>query len=137
MGLLDNLTTKFGGQDQGAQNKGGSLLSGVMEMFSGRESGGLQGLINSFQQKGLGDIASSWVSRGENKPIAPDQVKEGLGRDRVRELAARTGISEDEAANQLSQHLPEMVDKLTPDGNVPESGWLDKGMDFLKDRFSR
>jgi uncharacterized protein YidB (DUF937 family) len=133
MGLLDDITSKLGSQGLG----GGSLLSGVMEMFSGRESGGLQGLINSFQQKGLGDIVSSWVSRGENRSISPEQVKEGLGSDKVRDLAARTGVSEDEAANQLSQHLPEFVDKMTPEGHVPESGWLDKGMEFLKGRFSR
>lgn len=137
MGILDNITNKFGSQSEGAEQKGHSLLSGVMEMFSGRESGGLHGLISSFQQKGLGDIVSSWVSRGENRPISPDQVKEGLGSDKVRDLAARSGVSEDEAATQLSQHLPDMVDKLTPEGTVPEGGWLDKGVSFLKDRFSR
>src|SRR3954453_11936525 len=103
MGFLDNITSKLGGQHEGQQTKAGSLLTGVMEMFSNRESGGLQGLINSFQQKGLGDIVSSWVSPGENKPISPEQVKEGIGSDRVRDIAARSGVSEDEAANQLSR----------------------------------
>lgn len=137
MGILDNIGSKLGGQSEGQDPKGGSLLSGVMEMFSGRDSGGLHGLVNSFHQKGLGDIVSSWVGREENKPISPDQVKEGLGSDRVSQLASRAGMSEDEAANRLSQHLPDFVDKMTPDGHVPEGGWVEKGMEFLKGRFSR
>ncbi|SNB46251.1 YidB family protein [Geobacter sp. DSM 9736] len=137
MGIVDDITGKLGMGKQGSESKEGSLLSGVMEMFSGRESGGLQGLISSFQQRGLGDIVSSWVSRGENRPISPDQVKEGMGRDRVQQLAARAGVSEDEAAGDLSRHLPDFVDRMTPDGNVPQSGWMEKGMEFLKGRFSR
>ncbi|WP_243373994.1 YidB family protein [Geotalea sp. SG265] len=136
MGILDDITGKLGGLTGGLDAKG-KLLGGVMEMFSGRESGGLQGLIGSFQQKGMGDIVSSWVGRGENKPISPDQVREGLGNDKVRDLAAKAGVSEDEAAGHLSSHLPDFVDKLTPDGNVQEGGWMEKGMEFIKGRFSR
>lgn len=135
MGLMDTLTSKLGNQSESSDQKSGSLLSGVMEMFSSGESGGIQGLINSFQQKGLGDIVSSWVSRGENRSISPDQLKEGLGSDKVRDLAAKSGMSEDEAATQLSRYLPDFVDKITPDGTIPEGGWLDKGMDFLKGTF--
>lgn len=83
----------------------------------------------------MGDIVSSWVGRGENKSISPEQVKEGLGSDRVRTLAARAGVSEDEAAGHLSRQLPDFIDKLTPDGTVPEGGWMDKGMELLKGRF--
>lgn len=135
MGILDDITSTIGSRNEGIDQRRGSLLSGVMEMFSSRESGGMQGIINSFQQKGLGDIVSSWVSPGENKSISSEQVKEALGRDRVRDLASKAGISEDEAAMRLSSELPEFVDKMTPEGNVPESGWLDKGMDFLKGKF--
>lgn len=135
MGMLDNLTGKLGGQFQGGNGKEGSILSSMMELFSG--TGGLQGLIASFQQKGLGDIVSSWVSRGENRPISPQQVTEGIGSDRVRQVATKAGVSEDEAAQSLSRHLPDFVDKLTPDGNVPEGGWMEKGTEFLKARFMR
>lgn len=136
MGIVDTITSKLGSQGQGSQSKEGSVLSGIMEMFSGREAGGLQGLISSFHQRGLGDIASSWVSKGQNKPISPDQVKEGLGTDRIKAVAAKAGVSEDEAAGHLSRHLPDFVDRLTPDGTVPEGGWMEKGMEFLKGRFS-
>ncbi|GFO68113.1 hypothetical protein GMLC_16920 [Geomonas limicola] len=137
MGIMDEFKEKLGTlQGQGTQSKGGSLLSGVIEMFSGQSAGGLQGLVSLFQQRGLGDKVSSWVSPGENQPISPEEVKQGLGEDRVRDLAGRSGISEDEAATHLSQHLPDFVDQMTPDGKVPEGGgWLQKGMEFLKERF--
>jgi len=135
MGFMDEVKERLGGA-QGAGSQGGSLLRGVMEMFSGQGSGGLQGLIDMFQQRGLGEKVSSWVSPGENQPISPEEVKQGLGDDKVRELAARSGMSEDQAASHLSQHLPDFVDKMTPEGRVPEGGgWLQKGMDFLKERF--
>lgn len=132
MGILDEVKEKFGGVPT-ADSKSGSLLSGVMEMFSGQGSGGLQGLVNMFHQRGLGDKVSSWVSKGENQSISPEEVKQGLGSDKVRDLASRSGITEDEAATRLSQHLPDFVDKMTPDGQVPEGGsWLQKGMEFLR-----
>ncbi|MBJ6727950.1 DUF937 domain-containing protein [Geomonas sp. Red875] len=135
MGIMDEVKEKFG-RVSAAESKSGSLLSGVMEMFSGQGTGGLQGLVSLLQQRGLGDKVSSWVGRGENRPISPEEVKQGLGSDRVRDLASRSGMSEDEVANRLSQHLPDFVDKMTPDGQVPEGGsWLQRGMEFLKDRF--
>ncbi|WP_243688558.1 YidB family protein [Geotalea toluenoxydans] len=130
MGIVDTITSKLGGQSQASDGKAGSILSGVMEMFSARESGGLQELISSFQQRGLGDVVSSWVGRGENKPISPDQVREGLGNDRVRDLAAKAGVSEDETARHLSSHLPDFVDKMTPDGQVPQGDGWKKGWSF-------
>jgi uncharacterized protein YidB (DUF937 family) len=136
MGIMDTIGGKLGGLTEGLDTKG-KLLHGVMEMFSGQGSGGLQGLIGSFQQRGMGDIVSSWVGRDENKPVSPDQVRDGLGNDRVRDLAAKAGVSEDEAADHLSRHLPDFVDKMTPDGNVQEGGWMEKGMEFIKGRFSR
>lgn len=135
MGIMDEVKERLGGAPA-AESKGGSLLSGVMEMFSGQGSGGLQGLVHLFQQRGLGDKVSSWVSRGENQAISPEEVKQGLGPDKVRDLASRSGMSEDEAATHLSQHLPDFVDKMTPEGQIPEGGsWLQKGMEFLKERF--
>lgn len=133
MGILDEIKGKVGMQGEGQDSKTSSLLSGVMEMFSG--GGGLHGMIQSFQQKGLGDIVSSWISTGENKPISPDQVREGLGQQRVQQLAGKAGVSQEEASSRLSQHLPGFVDKLTPEGKVPEGGLMEKGMELLKGKF--
>jgi uncharacterized protein YidB (DUF937 family) len=81
--------------------------------------GGLGGLLNRFQEKGLGDVVDSWVGPGQNKPVAPGQVKTALGPDILKSLAQQTGLSEAELADKLSQVLPGVVDKLTPAGRMP------------------
>jgi uncharacterized protein YidB (DUF937 family) len=81
--------------------------------------GGLGGLLNRFQEKGLGDVMDSWVGPGQNKPVAPGQLKTALGPDILKSLAQQTGLSEAELAEKLSQVLPGVVDKLTPQGRMP------------------
>jgi len=80
---------------------------------------GLGGLIDQFQKKGLGDVIESWVNRGTNKGVAPDQVSVALGGDVVNELSRRTGLSRDQVVAELARMLPNVVDKLTPDGRLP------------------
>ncbi len=80
---------------------------------------GLGGLIDQFQKKGLGDVIDSWVNRGTNKDLAPDQVSVALGGDVVDELSRRTGLSRDQVVDQLARMLPNVVDKLTPEGRLP------------------
>lgn len=133
MGLLDELVGKATGMLGGAQGSDGQgLLDEVMGMLGGGQGGGLSGLVQNFKDKGLGDIVSSWVGKGENLPISADQIREGLGSDTIRNLAAKVGISPDDLSTQLSQFLPGVIDKLTPDGTIPEGGLLEKGLDFLK-----
>ena len=80
---------------------------------------GLGGLIDQFQKKGLGDVIDSWVNRGTNKNVAPDQVSVALGGDVVNELSRRTGLTRDQVVAELARMLPNVVDKLTPDGRLP------------------
>ena len=80
---------------------------------------GLGGLIDQFQKKGMGDVIDSWVNRGTNKSVAPDQVSVALGGDVVDELSRRTGLSKDQVVTELARMLPNVVDKLTPDGRLP------------------
>jgi uncharacterized protein YidB (DUF937 family) len=80
---------------------------------------GLGGLIDQFQKKGLGDVIDSWITRGANKQVAPDQVSVALGGDVVEELSRRTGLSRDEVVAELAKMLPNVVDKLTPEGRLP------------------
>jgi uncharacterized protein YidB (DUF937 family) len=80
---------------------------------------GLGGLIDQFQKKGLGDVIDSWVNRGTNKGVAPDQVSVALGGDVVNELSRRTGLTRDQVVAELARMLPNVVDKLTPDGRLP------------------
>jgi len=80
---------------------------------------GLGGLIKQFQQKGLGDTVDSWVATGKNKDVGADQVSSALGGDIVDELSRRTGLSRDQVVAELARMLPNMVDKLTPNGRLP------------------
>jgi uncharacterized protein YidB (DUF937 family) len=80
---------------------------------------GLGGLVKQFQQKGLGDTIDTWINPGANKDISSGQVSEALGPDMVDELSKRTGLSRNEVIGALAKMLPNVVDKLTPDGRLP------------------
>jgi uncharacterized protein YidB (DUF937 family) len=116
VGLLDNLE----GQGLASLLGGGSspLLTGLLQMVQ-NQPGGLQGLVQSFQDKGLAGLVSSWVGTGQNLPISADQIHQVLGSQQVQSLAASAGISPDAAGSTIAQLLPTLVDKLTPNGQVP------------------
>jgi uncharacterized protein YidB (DUF937 family) len=81
----------------------------------------------------MGDVVQSWISTGQNKPISPNQVTQVLGHDQVQEVANQAGVSHEEASSGIAALLPNVVDKLTPDGQVPQQGDLmSKGMELLK-----
>ena len=82
-------------------------------------SGGLGDLLKQFQQSGQGDAANSWVSTGPNKQIAPGDLASALGADQINRLTSQTGLSRDELLSGLSQHLPDVINHLTPDGRLP------------------
>ena len=94
----------------------GGLLGGGL---GGALSGGLNDLLKQFQQNGQGDKADSWVSRGENKSIAPTELEQALGEERIGWLMQQTGMSRDELLKGLSQELPRVVDRMTPEGHIP------------------
>ena len=113
-------------------NSSNPLASSIMQMIN-NQPGGLSGLLQQFHDKGLGSLVSSWVSTGQNLPISADQIQHVLGSDQVKELAARAGIGPDAAGSHLAQLLPMIIDKLTPNGQVPEtSSLLEEGMGMLK-----
>jgi len=109
-----------------------SLASGLLQMIQ-NQPGGLQGLVQSFHDKGMGGLVSSWISSGPNPPISGDQVHQVLGSDQVKALAAKAGISPDVAGAAIAQILPGLVDKLTPNGSVPDhSNVLEMASNMLK-----
>jgi uncharacterized protein YidB (DUF937 family) len=130
MGLLDNFENQaVTGLLGGSSNP---LAAGILQMIQ-NQPGGLQGLVQSFHDKGLGGLMSSWVSTGPNPPITADQVHQALGSDKVKELAAAAGISPDVAGSAIAELLPGIVDKLTPNGQVPEhSSVMDMASSLLK-----
>jgi uncharacterized protein YidB (DUF937 family) len=86
---------------------------------SGGLLGGLGGLLEKLQAGGLGGVANSWVGSSQNQPVSPGQLGPALGSDIIKTLAQRSGLSEEELTQQLSQVLPGVVDKLTPAGRLP------------------
>ena len=142
MGLLDSVMGAVSGQLQG---QGGEGLQGLLGMLGNQpqlmqaassllgndgQLGGLQGLIEKFQQGGLGDVVSSWVGKGENLPISAEQLSGVLGNDTLQGLASQFGVNTNDLAGQLSSVLPGIVDKLTPDGQAPAAG-LGNGGDLM------
>ena len=83
------------------------------------KSGGLQKVVQGFQQKGMGAQADSWVSTGGNAQVSGSDMRVGLGDDEVRQFAQEAGIPEDEAADVLAAVVPQVVNGLTPDGRAP------------------
>lgn len=116
MGLLDSL---LGGQNQGGDERGGGanpLLGALTGLLA--QSGGIQGLLNRFTQAGHDDKVKSWISTGDNEPISPDQVQNVIGPDQISAIAAKLGVDPAQASQLLARFLPNIVDKLTPNGKV-------------------
>ena len=82
------------------------------------QSGGLQGLMNKFSQAGLADVFSKWVSTGPNPPVSSDQIQQVLGSQQIQSLAAKLGIDPTRASEVLAEHLPNVVDRMTPQGKI-------------------
>lgn len=82
-------------------------------------SGGLGDLLKQLQQSGHGEVANSWVGKGQNQSISPGDLANALGADQIDKLSSQSGMSRDELLTGLSQYLPQVVDHLTPDGRLP------------------
>jgi uncharacterized protein YidB (DUF937 family) len=97
---------------------------------------GLGALLEQFQQAGYGDHANSWVGTGQNMPISPDVITQVFGRDGLSKIAAQAGLSEADASAGLSQLLPGVVDKLTPQGQMPDLDALSQSVADLQRRLA-
>lgn len=133
MGLLDSLAGAMLGKVLGGGQQQ-ALVDGVLGMLGkgSGQAGGLSGLVDMFSKKGLGDQISSWVGTGQNLPVSADQMHHALGGDTIQQLAAKAGISPEQTSSGLAHLLPQLIDQLTPDGNVPASGALEQGLAALK-----
>jgi uncharacterized protein YidB (DUF937 family) len=108
---------------------GGLLQGGLGGLLAGGAagsviSGGLGDLLKQLQQNGHGETANSWVSPGPNKQIAPGDLASALGADQINSLMSQSGLSRDELLSGLSQHLPDVINHLTPDGRLPTESEL-------------
>ncbi|MFJ5831360.1 YidB family protein [Streptomyces sp. NPDC093089] len=122
-----------GGQGAGGTGDAGGLLGSLLGALAGGGSGGgggngsnpLGGLLDMLAGSGLADQAQSWIGTGDNQPVSGDQIAEALPDDTLRKAAAEAGVSPQEAADEIARSLPQAVDKLTPNGSLPQGGSLE------------
>jgi uncharacterized protein YidB (DUF937 family) len=112
----------------------GLLESGIKVLLDPKgPTGGLSGLQKMFNDRGLGHILESWIGTGPNRRISAGQVKKGLGPDLLQQIAGAVGLSKGAASKQLANYLPNIINKLTPQGQIPQGGDLaEKGLELLK-----
>lgn len=136
-GLGDVLGGMLGGRaaPTGGGSGLGDILGGMLGGGAGAGGmagmGGLGGLLEQFQRAGFAEQANSWVGTGQNQPISPDAISQVFGSDALAQIARQAGISEAEASQGLSQLLPEVVDRVTPNGAVPDLDQLAASVDSL------
>ncbi len=135
MTLLDTLVQSVRSLSGGGKN---DLLQAVLQMLdSGPNStGGLTALVQSFQEKGLGELMKSWVSTEKNMPATPQQIQQGLGEQLVQQIANRAGLQPQETSRQLTQLLPKLIDQLTPQGQIPDTKMFSQEIQEIKKIFS-
>lgn len=119
MGLLDTVLGSLGEQD--AQSGHTNLPAALTNLL---QNGGLSGLAGQFQNAGLGHLFESWVGQGANKGIAPQEVRQALGDDKLNGMAAQTGMSRDQLLPMIAKYLPQLIDRLTPQGRLPNDAEL-------------
>ena len=123
MGLLDGLLGSVmggmmgsGTSTQGAQG-GNPMIMMALQML--QQNGGIEGLLAKFQQAGMGQQAQSWIGTGQNLPISADALSQIFGQGQLGQIAQQLGMSHEQVASGLAQSLPQVVDHMTPGGEIP------------------
>ena len=116
MGILDKIMDVANGigRDQGVNQ---NLLAGIVDMLKGT---GLQGLVNKLSGSGLEQVVQSWIGTGANMPVSPDQIQKALGGAQLEQLAQKAGVPVDQMSSALSKVLPDIIDKVTPNGKISD-----------------
>ena len=150
MGLLDAILKQAGSAALGGGGRGSSgmgeiadlvmknpqIIAAALSMLnpkdtSGGGRGGLADVIGAFNKGGLGDVMSSWVSGGPNKPVDPGALANVLGPDVLGQFARQAGIGHGDASSVLASVLPELVNQMTPQGQVPQGDDLESTIGSL------
>lgn len=123
MGILDKAISMLGGNHLPMMDSRMKLMQAALSLLANNgQVGGVHALVHQFNQAGLGNVIQSWIGSGENVPITGEQVRQVLDSSQLQQISEETGLSEPEAASQLGDMLPDLVDKLTPAGHVPPGG---------------
>jgi uncharacterized protein YidB (DUF937 family) len=135
MGILNEIIKGVGSKILGGEGQSG-LLDQVLGLINNPQTGGLSGMVEKFTSKGMGGLVSSWIGTGENQPVSGEQIEQTFGSEKIQEIAQKLGISGVDASGGLAALLPQIIDKLTPEGKLPEAGILNQSLDFLKKSIS-
>jgi uncharacterized protein YidB (DUF937 family) len=123
MGLLDEVMSMAGvGAQQ--QDRHCTALTAIMNYVNSPQVGGIAGLQKMFQQGGLGSVMSSWVGSGQNQPVSADQLQNVLHSGALQAAAQKCGIDPTQLTGMMSTLLPHLVDKLTPNGQIPDASTM-------------
>lgn len=137
MGLFDSIAGDLLGSisNLSAEHHAG-LLDAVSGLLNNPQVGGVSGLIEAFEKQGLGGVIASWVGSGQNLQISPEQIQAVLGDEHIQGIAQKLGLSTQDVASHLSQLLPSIIDKMTPNGQVPAQQDVGGLMGLLKGALS-
>ncbi len=112
--IINEVSEQFG-----LRGKAGPLMTAQLTLISNERTGGLQGFLDQFRRAGLGEIVSSWVSRGSNTPITTEQLERAIGSDTINRISSNVGVARAAAASAFAYMIPRVVDLLTPEGVIP------------------
>lgn len=130
MGLLEEVLAVVG-SSSAQQVQHTTAIGAILSYVNSPQVGGVAGLQRMFEQGGLGSIASSWIGSGQNLPISASQLQNVLDNGALQEAAQKAGMDPSELTNLMSTLLPHLVDKLTPNGQVPDTSALQQMMKGL------
>ena len=131
MGLLDDVLGMAGMGNAAQSQQGAGALGMILNYINSPAVGGIAGLQKMFQEKGLGNIISSWISTGQNLPISADQLQNVLHGSALQDMASKSGMDVSQLSGIFSQLMPHAVDHMTPNGQIPDSNALDQMMKGL------
>jgi uncharacterized protein YidB (DUF937 family) len=131
MGLLDDVLGMAGMGNAAQSQQHAGALSMILNYINSPEVGGIAGLQRMFQEKGLGNVISSWISTGQNLPISADQLQNVLQGGTLQNMASKSGMDLSQLSSVFSQLMPHAVDQMTPNGQIPDSEALSQMMKGL------
>lgn len=123
MGILDRAIEMLGDNHLPLMDSRTRLLQAALSLIANNgQTGGLTGLVERFQEAGLGNVIHSWIGTGQNVPVTAEQMEQVLGEGHLQQIAEETSLPHPAVAERLSAMLPDLIDKLTPAGHVPQGG---------------
>jgi uncharacterized protein YidB (DUF937 family) len=135
MGIFDDVLGLLKNQIPGAEEHSGALES-IVNLVNNPETGGIAGLAQRFTEGGFGQEVASWIGTGQNLSISPQQIQAVIGNTPIQDMAGKMGLTPEQTASAIATLLPQVIDKLTPNGSLPEGGdLLQQGLGMLKNKF--